>query len=292
MLPRRSALKTLAAAVPAYLTLPFLDPAFAMSSKEGTRLRDDVVPRGGIATPIAFGDTIQTMIVGGVLDPDKYRALYKHAGGLPPWVEDLLARPSERTIVFSPATAPHLLNLLWPLGLATRASFNRESPLHTLRVPMFASTGGWSLGRDNRGFAYFDSHETLRFDPGQENLVLRIAVRSFRPCCDNSAFFQDCNHGSALLGLIELAASQGLPEEEIERAALVANSYWFADTYVGTALYFSSLQGRSWASISPKVLLSADFSSLSGWQRNVAGPLVKSNVMPPFGLANQLACGV
>src|SRR5487761_342568 len=41
----------------------------------------------------------------------------------------------------------------------------------------------------------------------EQAMVLDLATHTFRPCCDNSTFFQDCNHGSALLGLLELAAS-------------------------------------------------------------------------------------
>ena len=289
MISRRNFLKS----TPSFSSLAFPLLGLPFASPRAVRtLKEEVVPRGGIATPAAFGGTIQKLVASGVLNPDKYRALYQHAGGIPSWVEDLLARPSEKTIVFSPVTAPYLLNLLWPLGLATRTGFNERSPLETPRIPVFASTGGWTLARARNGFGYFNRVHTLRFDLEQEARAYRVAVRTFRPCCDNSTFFQDCNHGSALLGLIELAASQGLSEEQIERTALIANSYWFPDNYVGTALYFSQLHGKSWASLSPRRILSADFSSFSGWQQNVHNRLAGAGIASPVGLADQLACGI
>ena len=41
-------------------------------------------------------------------------------------------------------------------------------------------------------------------------MVISIAKNAYRSCCDNSTFFQDCNHGWALLGLLQLGAGQGL----------------------------------------------------------------------------------
>ncbi|SRR6266568_397885 len=42
-------------------------------------------------------------------------------------------------------------------------------------------------------------------------MVLNVATKTFRPCCDNSTFYQDCNHGSkpAELHRAELAAAVG-----------------------------------------------------------------------------------
>ena len=234
-----------------------------------------VAPTSGVATAATFSDSIAKLAAAGVIDPDKYRG---HAGALPDWVEQALVTRSDEPIVFSRDTAPYLLVLLWAVGLANKAAFNAESPIATVRIPGFASTGGWSLGREESGYVYFDSVEAVRMTAEQQATVLEVATTTYRPCCDNSTFFQDCNHGSAMLGLLELAASQGATQEELYRLALIANSYWFADNYVETAAYFSHFLSKSWREVEPKLILSAAFSSNSGWETNVHQRLLRANV--------------
>lgn len=253
---------------------------------------DEVIPAAGVKTSIAFGDSIQKLIAAGALDPEKLRANFRSSIGLADWVERVLSAPSMQPILLSLTTAPYLLNLLWPLGLSTKATLNDESPLNTVRLRSFASTGGWTLGRERNGAAYFNQVEALRLTDAQDEMVLQIAKKVFRPCCDNSTLFQDCNHGSALLGLIELAASQSATAEELYRIALAANSYWFPDQYTKTALYFALLEGRPWQDVSPEVILGPRFSTLSGWQGNVLAHLRRVDYMSAIGRMGQGACAV
>jgi hypothetical protein len=232
-------------------------------------VRRSVLPPGGYKTFVSFGDTILRLIDAGAVDPERFQRLYERRGGLPAWVDRLLVAPSAEPITFSNETAPYLLNLLWPLGLATKTAFNEKSPLSTPRLPSFASTGGWRLGKSRNGYVYFNRVDTMQLDSGQESIVLKAARRTFRPCCDNSAFFQDCNHGSAMLGLFELAASQGARLEDLYRIGLAANAHWYPRQYVATALYFQSVQDTPWQSVPPETVLGRRYSSLSGWRNNV-----------------------
>src|SRR4029450_3832973 len=166
------------------------------------------------------GGSLQKLIAAGALNPEKLRSDFRASIGLPSWLDRLLEAPSAEPIVLSLKFAPYLLNLLWPLGLSTKANFNDESPLNTARLPSLASTAGWTLGQEGNGSVYFNKVEALQLTAEREQIVLDVAKSVFRPCCDNSTFFQDCNHGSALLGLIELAASQGVPTPELYRIAL------------------------------------------------------------------------
>ncbi len=238
---------------------------------------------------MSFGDSLQKLIAAGALDPGKLRSLSK---GLPDWVERLLAAPSMEPIVFTRDRAPHLVNLLWPLGLSNRANFNRRSALNSGSLSSFASTGGWTLGHDPNGAAYFNKVDAVPMTDGQETLVLGIAKSSFRPCCDNSTFFQDCNHGSALLGLIELAVAQERSAAAVYRIALAANSYWFPNEYTKTALSFLHFEGRFWNEVEPKRVLGAEYSSLSGWERNVEAPLMRANVNLPAKPGAQPGCAI
>lgn len=254
----------------------------------------DVVPRSGFQTSLRFGDTIQRLIEAGVLNPARFRAVYQARGGLRPWVEQALTAPSDEPIVLSFETAPYLLNLLWPIGLATRASFNDKSPINNSRLPFYASTAGWTLGNETNGARYFNSVSTLSMTADQEQAALEVAQNTFRPCCDNPTYFQDCNHGSALLGLIELAASQGATKTELYKVALMANSFWFPSEYIKTALYLMLYERRTWKEMRSQDIMGPRFSSASGWLRNVNVPVQLANFIPRSALLqmNQGACRI
>ena len=248
-----------------------------------------VAPKAGIDTGVSFGSAIRKLIAVGALDPGKLKRLTQ---GVPDWVEELFAAPSSEPIVFTRDRAPYLVNLLWPIGLSSKAGFNRKSPIATIQIPGLASTGGWTLGRAPNGYVYFDTVDAVMMNQRQEALALAIASTAFRPCCDNSTYFQDCNHGSALLGLIELAAAQGKSEEAIYRIAVVANSYWFPEQYAKTALYARHFEGASWNAAPARLIMSAAFSSLSGWERNVNAPLRKAGIHLPGQSGVQPTCGI
>ena len=71
----------------------------------------------------------------------------------------------------------------------------------------------------------------------------------------------------AILGLLEIMASQGASEEEMYQAALAFNSYWFPSTYADLAYYFDTQQHTSWDKVDPKTILSAQYSSALGYQK-------------------------
>ena len=79
----------------------------------------------------------------------------------------------------------------------------------------------------------------------------------------------------AMLGLLELLASQGASEEEMYRVALAVNSYWFPDTYITIAAYKKN-RGIEWKDVDAKEVLGADYSSASGFA-NVASKVTASS---------------
>lgn len=292
-LTRRRFVLSLASSFGLYGTASAIEYPFVRSpepfrfSKPVPNVIDQVTPGEGVTTGITFGNSIQRLIEAGALDPNKFRASAKD---VPDWVDRLLNGPSNDPIVFSGQTASYLVDLLWPLGLANKASFNEKSPIATLRIASFASTGGWTLGHEQNGSVYFNRVEAIDMTGQQEADVLRVATTTFRPCCDNSTFFQDCNHGSALLGLLELAASQGVTSEGLYRVALIANSFWFPDYYAKTALLLSYFYRISWKDAAPSLILGRKYSSLSGWERNVAERLRRANLRLPGESVNPQAC--
>lgn len=235
---------------------------------EAERFANRILPREGIELPIILGDSVVRLVEAGAIDQGKFEALYQRRGGLPQWVRDAMTRPSKERITFSPATAPYLLNLLWPLGIANKATFNEHSPLAKEDGARFASTGGWSLGTEH-GYSYFNKVAAVEMSLEQQMTVLEAARKTFRPCCNNSTFFQDCNHGSAMLGLYELAAAQGLGTSDLLAAGKVANSYWYPSQYLAIARLFEDVKKTPWAKASPEMVLGEQYASATGWRQNV-----------------------
>ncbi len=243
------------------------------------RAIDAVLPLRPVATGLDIGPAVARLVDAGAIDRDTFVMVHEKRGPVPQWVSQTL-RGESTELSFSLETAPYNLNLLWPVGLATKAAFNEDSPLNGDDLPNFASTGGWVLGREPNGAAYFNAVETVTLTPGQSDMVRRLAENVFRPCCGNSAYFQDCNHGSAMLGLMELAAAQGSSEAEILQLAKTANGFWYPQQYVEIALYFDLVEDLSWRKVPAERVLSAEFSSIGGYMENVGPALAGQGLMP------------
>ena len=89
----------------------------------------------------------------------------------------------------------------------------------------------------------------------------------------------------AILGLLQLMASQGVGEEEMWKTALAVNSYWFPDTYLLLATHMKD-RGVNWNDVSPKEMLGAGYSSASGFAR------IASQVAAPAQRGGEGGCGV
>ncbi len=137
--------------------------------------------------------------------------------------------------VIDPDKIPQVteLNLLWAWGLANKNRILEEGPMMDPRyggAENFASTGGWSVGKGSV-MDHYSMHATMSLSAEEQKLVDKVAKNIFRPCCKNPAYFPDCNHGMAMLGYLEILASQGASEAELTRAALKANNDWFPGYY-------------------------------------------------------------
>jgi hypothetical protein len=267
------------------LLLPLLAPAAPPA--DPARLHREMaalaLPMGGYQSKVALGDSIVALTRAGVIDRKKFETLYAKDGAAREKLAEILDKPSHRPILITPRNARLYVNLLWPLGLANRMASNSASMLNGPSRSTFASTGGWNLGKRAEGGSYFNAFPIVELTAKQEALVTKIAQHSFRPCCDNSTFHQDCNHGSALLGLLALGASQGLGEDELYREALAFNSFWFPEQYTQIAIYFKVVKGVEWRNVDAGAALSAKYSSGSGMQANVARELQIRGLLTPQG---------
>jgi len=233
-----------------------------------------VLPPEGYKTKIIFGDSILKMEEAGIIDKTKFEKLYADRGGLPPELKLLLEKPSYDPITINEQNSQYLINLLWPLGIANKnVILSTSEAARPENVNNLASTGGWGLGKSANGGDYYNSSEILKLSPAQEALVQKVAANIYRPCCGNSTAFPDCNHGAAMLGMLQLGAMLGLDEKELYEEALKFNSFWFPDQYSKMALMFQYTKNLDWKDVDPKTALGKDYSSGSGFNANVLQPL-------------------
>lgn len=260
--------------------------AHAEAEKKDFPLYDEatasVIPPAGYQSRIALKKCIIKLVRRGVISKDKYLELQKYNGPLPGELSSVLRKPSNDPIRLTRENANHYVNLLWAAGLSNRLDANKESPLVGPDLPGFASTGGWDLGKAPEGSVYFNKFPIVALNPKAEALAVHVAKATYRPCCNNSTFFQDCNHGSALFAVLQLGASQGLTEHQLYREALAFNSFWFPDYYIRTALYFKVVRKIDWRDVDAKTVMGPDFSAGGPWQQNVLAALETfPDLIPP-----------
>lgn len=250
-------------------------------------LEEAAVPKSGFAIPVYWADLGVKMAASGVIDKQKFEAAYAQRGGLSSDEKKLIKDNVSGKIIITPENSGHLLNLFWALGLGNKNSILDNGPISDPAYGSaggFASTGGWTLAKGD-AMTHFSMHPFINLTPEQQSLVERVSKNIYRPCCGNSTYFSDCNHGMAMLGLIELMASHGVSEEEMYKTALKVNSYWFPDTYITIAKYLNG-KGISWENANPKEILGADFSSGEGYRR------ILSQIPSPSSPQKGGDCGV
>jgi len=261
----------------------------------------------GIVLPVRWNDLGAKMISVGVIDAGKFEQLYASRGGLDNEAKALLYGEQNGNLKITSENSGMILNLLWALGLGAKNDILETGPMMTYgragspadlsakalasagalaKAGNLASTGGWTLAKGN-AMDHYSRHPLIVLSQEQQELVERVAKNIYRPCCDNSTYFPDCNHGMAMLGFLELMASQGISEQEMYKAALEVNSYWFPDEYSTIARYFAS-KGQTLSAIDPKEILGPKYSSASGF-RQVASlvPQVKSQGGSGCGLETE-----
>ena len=219
--------------------------------------------------PVVWGNLGARMADTGVFDKEKLLALYAGRGGLNTEERNLVDGVSNGTLKVNDKNAGLLLNLFWALGLSNQNDILEKGemtdPLYGGDASRFASTGGWTLAKGSP-MDHYSKHRFIVLTPDEQALVERASKNIYRPCCGNSTHFPDCNHGMAMLGLLELMASQGATEEQMYRAALTMNSYWFPEQYATITRYLES-RGVSPQNANPKEILGAAYSSGSGFQK-------------------------
>jgi hypothetical protein len=230
-----------------------------------SKLQSVVIPEEGVELPIKWGDLGKRMVSDGVIDDQKFMEIFQN--NLSDEEQQILSGSYDNNIVLTQANSRFVLNMLWAFGLANKNEVLDSGEMTDEKyggdASKFASTGGWSLSIGNV-MNHFSAHPYVILTSEQQDLVDRVSSGIYRPCCGNSTHFPDCNHGMAMLGLLELMAANNVSEEEMYKVALKVNSYWFPQTYLDLATYFKE-QGQEWNEVDPKLALGQEYSSGQGY---------------------------
>jgi len=231
-----------------------------------TALTKLVLPAEGVVLPITWGSLGKQMTSDGVIDEAKFRALFE--GGLTNAEEQMLSGNSDQPVVLNLQNSRYLLDLFWAFGLSNKNDILENGEMTDEQyggAENFASTGGWSLSK-GEGFDHYSKHAYVTLTDDQQAMVDKVSRGIYRPCCGNSTHFPDCNHGMAMLGLLELMAKNNVSEQEMYNVALIVNSFWFPQTYIDLATYFKE-QGKDWNEVDAQTVLGSDYSSAQGYQQ-------------------------
>ncbi|MDO8503971.1 MAG: rhodanese-like domain-containing protein [bacterium] len=226
-----------------------------------SKLTEDVLPKEGFSLPVSWGDIGPKLVGFGVIDLAKF----EKAVTLTDEQKKILTQNSSDQIKIDAGNGQFVVDMLWALGLAQKSLVYDEGPLgkeYKKDVANFASTGGWTLAKGN-AVSYLNRFDLIPLTKEQQSQVAEIAKNVYRPCCGNSTWFPDCNHGMAALAAIELLVSKGIPEADIYKYILGLNSFWFPDSYLTAATYFAR-QGVAWQDVDAKRVLGQEFSSAQG----------------------------
>lgn len=250
-------------------------------------IEEGVLPSQGVVLPVEWNDLGAKLVSVGAIDANKLEVIYTQRGAFSNKYKDLLLGQNSGKLKITQDNAGYLLNLFWALGLASKNPILESGEMTNPKyggAENFASTGGWTIAKGS-SMSHYSRHIFFNLTEEQQALVDKISRGIYRPCCGNSTHFPDCNHGMAMLGLLELMASQGVSEQDMWKAALAVNSYWFPDTYVTIATYMKS-RGVEWKNVNPQEILGVNYSSGQGYAR------IASQVTTPSRSQSGSGCGV
>lgn len=242
----------------------------AKTNPSKDNLFNEINPEKGFEINAKFGDLGPKMLSMGVIDYDKFKSTYEKSGQkMPSDLDQILKNTVNKKVKITRDNSYFLLNFFWAVGLANKSKILDEGEIMKYgglkEAGNFASTGGWSLGKSNP-MEYYSKASLIPLTPAQEELVAKVSSGVYRPCCNNSTAFPDCNHGMALMAVFQLMAASNATENQMFEAGKYFNAFWFPGNYYDLALYFKNKENKSFKDIPAQVVLGKDYSSSSGSQ--------------------------
>ncbi len=243
--------------------------------------------------PVSFGDLGPKLVEAGAIDYEKFIQIYQRSGN--PLSDEqltILSKGSDAPIVFNRQNAYFLLNFFWALGLTNENTLLTDGPMVQNsggNVARFASTGGWTIGTKPVTELYA-STPLVPLTPEQAGILATVASAVYRPCCNNPTAFPDCNHGMAMLGMLELLAANGATEDELFEAAKYANTFWFPQQSEEIATFFRNAKNVTFEQADARDFVGPYVASASGFQA-VHQWLIENNLLPQAPSSGN-SCGV
>jgi hypothetical protein len=241
----------------------------APSKNESMTMMNQVNPPDGYQLPVTFGDIGPQMVAAGAIDMPRFIALYEQQST--PLTDDqmaLLTQGTAENMVISQENAYFLLNFLWAFGLTNQNPILTDGPMMAGgadKVGSFASTAGWTLGKKG-SVELYASHKMVTLTEEQQAWLLEVASEVYRPCCNNPTHFPDCNHGMAMLGLLELMASQDATSNEMFETAKYVTAFWYPQQMLEVATVFNATQNVDFARADARQVVSGQYASGTGYQ--------------------------
>ncbi len=243
-------------------------------------INEQINPKQGYEINASYGNLGPELIKLGAINFDKFAQVFsKYNTSLTQDEINILTKGSNEKIKMTQDNAHFILDLFWAVGLSNNSKFLTQGQITQYgkgQIGNFASTGGWTIG-NNDAVQYFAKANLISLTASQEAVLDSVAPNIYRPCCGNSTAFPDCNHGMALLGILELMAANNATADDMYKAAKYFNAYWFPSEYYQIAAYFKKNEEKDYKDIDPKILLSKDYSSVFGFQ-NIQQWLKNNNV--------------
>ncbi len=232
-------------------------------------LMEQINPADGYSIPAVYGGIGPQLVAAGAIDLDKFISLYKQQNQpLTSQQMDILTKETAANIIITPQNAYFLLNFFWAFGLTNENKILTQGQMMSggkSRVGGFASTGGWTIGA-KAASDLFASTKIISLTDEQQARLEEVTAGVFRPCCDNPAHFPDCNHGMAMLGLLELMASQNASTDEMYKAAKYVNAFWYPQQTLEVAILINATQEISFTAADAKSVVGKQYSSGSGFR--------------------------
>jgi hypothetical protein len=236
---------------------------------EQQQTAEEAILPASYTLPVSYGDLGPQLLAAGAIDQEEFVQIF--AEGSQPLTDEQLATLTEGIsdpIAITPHNSHFLLNFFWALGLANKNPILDEGAMVQYggpdKVGNLASTAGWTLGV-KPAMDLYSKVPILALTAEQQARVEEVAKAVYRPCCNNPTSFPDCNHGMAMLGLLELMAARDATVDQMFEAAKYVNAFWFPQQTAEMVVFLRAKEGLDFAQIDARRLVGGDFSSAPGF---------------------------
>jgi len=254
----------------------------SISDDESMAMMHQINPPEGYEIAAVIGDIGPQLVAAGAISMPRFSSLYEQQKR--PLTDEqvtILTKGTQANIEINPENAYFWLNFFWALGLTNENPILTEGAMVSRgmdKVGGYASTGGWTLGT-RQAIELYSSRRIVELTAEQQARLAEVAGMVFRPCCNNPTDFPDCNHGMAMLGLLELMSAQNASVNQMYEAAKYVNAFWYPQQMLEVAFAIKATQNVDFVHANAQEVVSSQYSSASGFS-SVHQWLVANGLLP------------